>query len=96
MTGVQTCALPILTSQVVDAYAGRNLNKPTTAKISEREAEVLKLIAFGYSNKEIAGKLRLSVKTIETHKANAMKKLDLGSRIDIVRYAVLQGWLQSD
>jgi DNA-binding NarL/FixJ family response regulator len=63
--------------------------------ITEREAEVLRLIASGYSNKEIAQQLDLSVKTVEAHKANAMRKLDLNSRIDIVRYAILQGWLHN-
>ena len=62
--------------------------------ISEREAEVLRLIACGYSNKEIASQLDLSVKTVEAHKANAMRKLDLSGRIDIVKYAILQGWLR--
>jgi len=52
------------------------------------------LIAWGYSNKEIAARLDLSVKTIEAHKTNAMKKLGIRSRIEIVRYALLQGWLQ--
>ncbi len=61
--------------------------------LSSREEEVLRLIAWGYSNKEIASHLSLSVKTIETHKANAMRKLDIGSRIEIVRFAILQGWL---
>lgn len=64
--------------------------------ISAREAEVLRLIALGYSNKEIAARLELSVKTVEVHKANAMRKLDMRSRIDIVRYAMLQGWLQDN
>ncbi len=64
--------------------------------VSEREAEVLRLIALGYSNKEIAARLEISVKTVEVHKANAMRKLDMGSRIDIVRYAMLQGWLQDN
>jgi len=63
------------------------------ATISERESEVLRLIASGYSNKEIAARLGLSVKTVEAHKANAMRKLELTGRIDIVKYAVLQGWL---
>jgi DNA-binding NarL/FixJ family response regulator len=63
--------------------------------ITDREAEVLRLIASGYSNKEIAQQLDLSVKTVEAHKANAMRKLDLNSRIDIVRYAILQGWLHN-
>jgi two-component system response regulator NreC len=56
---------------------------------------VLRLIARGYSNKEIANELSLSVKTIEAHKANAMRKLDLNGRVDIVNYAVLQGWLNT-
>jgi DNA-binding NarL/FixJ family response regulator len=61
--------------------------------LTDREADVLRLIASGYSNKEIAVRLTLSVKTVEAHKANAMRKLDLSGRIDIVKYAVLQGWL---
>jgi two-component system response regulator NreC len=65
------------------------------ATISQREADVLRLIASGYSNKEIAGQLALSVKTVEAHKANAMRKLELSGRIDIVKYAVLQGWLDN-
>ena len=56
---------------------------------------MLRLIASGYSNKEIAQQLDLSVKTVEAHKANAMRKLDLNSRIDIVKYAILQGWLHN-
>jgi DNA-binding NarL/FixJ family response regulator len=63
------------------------------AKLSERESEVLRLIAWGNSNKEIAAKLDVSIKTVEAHKANAMRKIGLKGRIDIVRYAVLQGWL---
>jgi two-component system, NarL family, response regulator NreC len=62
--------------------------------LSPREEEVLRLVAWGYSNKEIAEQLSLGVKTVETHKANAMHKLKLHSRIDVVRFAVLQGWLQ--
>jgi DNA-binding NarL/FixJ family response regulator len=61
---------------------------------SDRESEVLRLIASGYSNKEIAGQLELSVKTVEAHKSNAMRKLGLNGRIDIVKYAILQGWLK--
>ena len=85
-----------LSGPVLEAYAGHSLDKPARHHISERETEVLKLIALGYSNKEIAARLRLSVKTIEAHKSNAMKKLDLRGRIDIVRFAVLQGWLGSE
>ena len=46
-----------------------------------------------HRHKEIAARLDLSVKTVEAHKANAMRKLDLNGRIDIVKYAVMQGWL---
>ena len=62
-------------------------------RITDREAEVLRLMAIGHSNKEIAAPLDISVKTVEVHKANAMRKLGLRGRIDVVRYAVLQGWL---
>ncbi len=84
-----------LTSRVTAAFLGkpRRHARPSAA-VSERESEVLRLIASGYSNKEIASRLSLSVKTVETHKANAMRKLDLNGRIDIVKYAVLQGWLR--
>jgi two-component system response regulator NreC len=86
-----------LTQRVTAGFLGRDGKGPAKpgAAISEREAEVLRLIASGYSNKEIAASLSLSVKTVEAHKANAMRKLGLTSRIDIVNYAVLQGWLHN-
>ena len=84
-----------LTARVTARLLGRTNkeNKPA-ATLSDRESEVLRLIASGYSNKEIAGQLSLSVKTVEAHKANAMRKLGLRGRIDIVKFAVLQGWLE--
>lgn len=65
-----------------------------TASVTDRESEVLRLMALGYSNKEVAATLNLSVKTIEVHKANAMRKLGLAGRTDVVKYALLQGWLR--
>ena len=65
-----------------------------TVELSERETEVLRLIARGYANKEIAAQLDLSVKTVETYKARSMEKLGLRSRVDIVRLAVKRGWLR--
>lgn len=62
-------------------------------ELSERETEVLRAIAGGYTNKEIAAQLRISVKTVETHKANSMEKLGLHSRAEAVRYALHQGWM---
>ena len=83
-----------LTARLTARVLGRaDKVKRPAATLSERESEVLRLIASGYSNKEIARQLSLSVKTVEAHKANAMRKLGLGGRIDIVKYAVLQGWL---
>lgn len=65
----------------------------TVTPLSPRETEVLRMIAWGNTNKEIAARLDLSVKTVEAHKANGMRKLGMRGRIDIVRYALLQGWL---
>jgi DNA-binding NarL/FixJ family response regulator len=88
-----------LTQKVLGGYASRtagSLRGEGSGHISERESEVLRLIAWGYSNKEIAARLELSVKTVEAHKSNAMRKLNMRSRIGIVRYAILQGWLEEE
>jgi DNA-binding NarL/FixJ family response regulator len=87
---------PAVAGKVMGNYVGRSasLRVAPQGGPTGREEEVLRLIAWGYSNKEIAARLDLSVKTVEVHKANAMKKLGMKSRIDIVRYALLQGWLQ--
>jgi len=63
------------------------------ASLSDREAEIFKLIALGHSNREIAGMLFISVKTVETYKARMMRKLDLGSRAALVRLALELGIL---
>ncbi len=63
-------------------------------QLSDREEEVLRQIARGYSNKEIADQLETSVKTVETQKASALRKLDIKGRNEIVDYAVLRGWLK--
>jgi DNA-binding NarL/FixJ family response regulator len=62
--------------------------------LSMREGETVRLIAQGYSNKEIASQLALSVKTVETYKARAMEKLGLQNRAGLVRYALERGWLK--
>jgi len=86
---------PALTNKVMDGYASRSvsLRGENKTALTDRESEVLRLIALGYSNKEIAENMSLSVKTIEAHKANGMQKLGINSRIGIVRYAILQDWL---
>jgi DNA-binding NarL/FixJ family response regulator len=89
---------PAVAGKVMGNYAGRTAPARGDAsrgrELSEREAQVLRLIAWGHSNKEIAARMELSVKTVEAHKSNAMKRLGMQSRIDIVRFALLQGWLQ--
>lgn len=62
--------------------------------LSRREADVLRMIALGYSMKRIAGDLDLSLRTLETYKRRGMTKLALSTRADIVRYALTQGWLK--
>ncbi|HKG13398.1 MAG TPA: response regulator transcription factor [Pyrinomonadaceae bacterium] len=89
---------PAVTGKVIGNYVGKAAGFGARARneLSEREQEVLRMIAWGYSNKEIAARLDLSVKTVEAHKANAMRKLDMRSRIDIVRFAILQGWMREN
>jgi DNA-binding NarL/FixJ family response regulator len=83
-----------LATRTTEAYLQRYSKGVTRPTITEREASVLRLMALGHSNKEIAGTLDIAVKTVEVHKANAMRKLNLRGRIDVVRFAVLNGWLE--
>jgi DNA-binding NarL/FixJ family response regulator len=85
------------------AIAGKAMGRPArsalaqtgqASELSERETDVLRLIAGGHSNKEISSRLNISVKTVETYKARAMDKLGFRSRVDVVRYAAGQGWLR--
>lgn len=62
--------------------------------MAAREVEVLRLTAEGHTNKEIAAKLVISVKTVETHKAHIAEKLGLKSRVEWLRYAREKGWLR--
>lgn len=86
---------PALTHHLAAPFVAqeRNRARQVARAATERESEVLRLVAQGYSNKEIAAQLRVSVKTIELHKANAMHKLGLRGRIELVRFALHQGWL---
>ncbi len=62
--------------------------------LSEREHEVLRLLALGHTNQEIADKLYLSVRTVETHRAHIMQKLGFTTRAELVRYAIDTGLLE--
>ncbi len=64
-----------------------------TAPLSQRERQVLELVAHGHTNKQIATQLHLSVKSVETYRARVMEKLNLRSRVELVRYALERGLL---
>jgi two-component system, NarL family, response regulator NreC len=86
---------PDLTHHLAASFAAQRRKgaRAEAPAATPREAEVLRLVAQGYSNKEIAAKLDVSVKTIEVHKSNAMRKLALNGRIELLQYALHQGWL---
>ena len=87
---------PLLSGKVVGTLVGKTatVGEVPVAELSDRETDAIRHIAQGYSNKEIAALLSLSIKTVETYKARAMEKLGLESRVAIVRYALQRGWLQ--
>lgn len=89
---------PTLAVSLVSSYFNQSTaeGRAPAAELSERESQVLRLIAWGYSNKEIGWKLSISAKTVDTYKLRLMEKLSLRSRTDIVRYALQQGLLQEE
>jgi DNA-binding NarL/FixJ family response regulator len=86
---------PAVANQALRGQVGEPPNKGglQTGDLSAREKEVLVLLAWGYSNKEVANRLHLSVKTVETYRLRVGEKLGLRSRTEIVKYALRQGWL---
>lgn len=84
---------PSLAARLVQNYLGQNdpENQPPLADLTPREQEILTCIAEGLSNPEIAQKLVISVKTVDRHRENIMHKLNLHSRVDLVKYAIREG-----
>jgi two-component system, NarL family, response regulator NreC len=84
---------PAIAGVVVRQSLGHVGSKPTSerAQLSKREREVLQLIAEGKSTKEIAAKLYVSVKTVETHRKQIMDKLDIYSIAELTKYAIREG-----
>ena len=84
---------PALGARLVTMEMSRapDLNDP----LSGREHEVLRLLALGHTNQEIAGQLYISVRTAETHRAHIMQKLRITTRAELVRYALTQGLLEA-
>jgi len=85
-----------IAGQLVSKLGQRKTALAPSSALSEREREVVRYVAHGYSNKEIAAKLDVSVKTVETYRYRATEKLGLHSRADLVRYAIDQGWLSDN
>ena len=82
-----------LADKLASTLVGRRVGTPdNTSELTPREQEVLGRIADGYSNKEIAAMLEISIKTVETYKTRSMEKLGLRGRVDIVRIARERGW----
>lgn len=90
----RTYLSPEVTQGVVDTYV-RNTPKsgenPAFATLTNREREVLQLLAEGRSTKEMAGELQVSVKTVETHRQNMMRKLQVFSVAELTKYAIREG-----
>jgi len=88
---------PTIAGKVVGTFVGKRdaEDDVPAADLSEREEEVVRLIAEDYSNKEISARLALSVKTVETYKSRSLEKLGMHGRAGIVRYAVQRGWLHA-
>lgn len=85
---------PSIAKVVIQDYvqrlqAGQGLSAQEV--LTEREREVLQLIAEGYTNREIADLLHLSIKTVQNHRSNIMRKLDLHDRGELIKYAIQQG-----
>lgn len=91
---------PSAAKMVVEDYLDKlkHGQEPTSSfdTLTDREREILTLVAEGHTNREIAETLFISVKTVETHKANIMEKLNLHKRAELVKYAIKKGMLQVD
>ena len=88
---------PLVAGKITHHYAADADARPDGMPrevLTPRETEVLRLLARGYANREIAAELGISVKTVDAHKANGLSKLGMSSRIELVRFAILQGWLR--
>lgn len=81
---------PSLASYVISPYVGRTKGKTDSRKnlLTPREQEICSLLAYGHTNSEIAEKLYISERTVETHRSNIFSKLDLKNRAELVRFAI--------
>ncbi|MBX3059531.1 MAG: response regulator transcription factor [Anaerolineae bacterium] len=89
----QVFLYPTLAARLVQSYLGQSVatDAPPAEELTPREEQVLTLIAEGLTNPEIADKLVISAKTVDRHRENIMHKLNLHSRVDLVKYAIKEG-----
>ncbi len=87
---------PIISKDLTNDYLTRKPSELSLPKLTTREREVAQLIAEGHSTRDISKMLTVSVKTVETHRANIMHKLSTKSATDIVKYALKRGWITLD
>ncbi len=84
---------PPISKTIIDEYLKHTI--PSTSaeqeKLTDREREVLQLVAEGYSNRDIADKLNISIKTVGVHRTNLMEKLEIHNVADLVKYALRKG-----
>jgi DNA-binding NarL/FixJ family response regulator len=93
----ETYLSPAVSTHVVADYRRRLAEAPDAlARLSPRQREVLQLLAEGASTKEVAFRLKLSIKTVETHRAQIMDRLDIHDLAGLVRFAVRTGLVASD
>jgi DNA-binding NarL/FixJ family response regulator len=88
---------PAVTEQVLLMAPAKETARSARKRVlSRREEEVLRLIARGLLNREVAAQLDISIKTAEAHRAKALAKLGMASRVDIINYALLHGWFSDE
>lgn len=95
VAGGQQYLHPALGARLLESEA-RQREEEASDPLSEREREVLRLLALGHTNQEIAKLLYISVRTAESHRAHIMQKLRLATRAELVRYALAHGLLEED
>lgn len=83
---------PALLGNLISPQQGQK-ETPSESHLSEREEQVIRLVAQGYTSQEVATQLHLAVTSVETYRARAMQKLGLRGRVELVQYALKVGWL---
>lgn len=92
----QSYLTPAISRQVIDEYLSRTSGPTRAVLLTPRQREVLQLIAEGRTSKEVAGLLGLSIKTVETHRAQMMQRLGVHDLPGLVRYAIREGLVSPD